>query len=434
MKNRFYRMLLLLTCMVMVLLALGAGTASAEEGKTDILGKPFPDFTAMDTEGKTFTLSEALKDHQAVLINIWATWCGPCLREFPFLSEAYQKYSDRVAFIALSMDQRDTMEDIAEYRKENKVALPMGRDEGEKLYQYIDTNGVPDTVIVDRFGNAVFLHDVAFKSAGDVERVLDTFLGDGYTQSTVLESVPRDASTQAFPVSAARALYPEDGNYRKALLHVENRKTPIACWIIPDESVIIRAEVAADDDVPAMMYEESYNGTDTYLIDMLDAKAGIYCYEQLMPLEDDEYQFVKIGLFNSNEEESSEKDIVSFLVKDEDGLKALVEGIKTENNVEVSWEYAEEKAPEENALKAYIIHVVDQDNKPVEEVTVNFCTDTACVPNDSDENGTVTFTGAPDIYHVQIVDVPEGYSWDESYDIYTTKEYGEWVLRVRKDF
>ena len=67
------------------------------------------------------------------------------------------------------------------------------------------------------------------------------------------------------------------------------------------------------------------------------------------------------------------------------------------------------------------------------EVTVNFCTDQACVPNESDENGTVTFTGAPDVYHVQIVDVPEGYSWDESYDMYTTREYGEWVLRVRKD-
>ena len=114
-------------------------------------------------------------------------------------------------------------------------------------------------------------------------------------------------------------------------------------------------------------------------------------------------------------------------------VDALVEGIKSETGAGVSWEYAEEKAPAENALQAYIIHVVDQDNKPVGEVTVNFCTDLACTPSESDESGTVTFTGAPDVYHVQIVDVPEGYSWDESYDMYTTKEYGEWVLRVKKD-
>ena len=432
MKNRFCKMMALLTCMVMALLALCAGTATAEKN-TEFLGNPFPEFTATDTEGKTFTLSEALKDHEAVLVNLWATWCGPCLMEFPFLSEVYQKYSDRVAFIALSVEPKDTMEDIAEYRKENNVALPMGRDEGEELYQYIRTNGIPDTVVIDRFGNAVFFHDSAFRSAGDVEHVLDTFLGDSYTKTTVLESIPRDASTQAFPVSAARALYPEDGNYKKALIHVEGLKKPIACWLIPDESVIIRAEVAADDDVPVMMYEETYGVTDTYLKDMLDPKAGTYIIEQIMPKPGDEYQFVKIALFDSAEEEASEKDIIAYLVKDEDGLNALVEGIKSETGAGVSWEYAEEKAPAENALQAYIIHVVDQDNKPVGEVTVNFCTDLACTPSESDESGTVTFTGAPDVYHVQIVDVPEGYSWDESYDMYTTKEYGEWVLRVKKD-
>ena len=432
MKNRFCKMMALLTCMVMALLALCAGTATAEKN-TEFLGNPFPEFTATDTEGKTFTLSEALKDHEAVLVNLWATWCGPCLMEFPFLSEVYQKYSDRVAFIALSVEPKNTMEDIAEYRRENNVALPMGRDEGEELYQYIRTNGIPDTVVIDRFGNAVFFHDSAFRSAVDVERVLDTFLGDSYTKTTVLESIPRDASTQAFPVSAARALYPEDGNYKKALIHVEGLKNPVACWLIPDESVLIRVEVAADDDVPVMMYEETYGETDTYLKDMLDPKAGTYIYEQFMPKPGDEYQFVKIALFDSAEEEVSEKDIIAYLVKDEDGLNALVEGIKSETGAGVSWEYAEEKAPAENALQAYIIHVVDQDNKPVGEVTVNFCTDLACTPSESDESGTVTFTGAPDVYHVQIVDVPEGYSWDESYDMYTTKEYGEWVLRVKKD-
>ena len=109
--------------------------------------------------------------------------------EFPYLSEVYQKYSDRVAFIALSVEPKNTMEDIAEYRKENNVALPMGRDEGKELYQYIRTNGIPDTVVIDRFGNAVFFHKSAFRSAGDVERVLDTFLGDSYTKTTVLERV-----------------------------------------------------------------------------------------------------------------------------------------------------------------------------------------------------------------------------------------------------
>ena len=64
---------------------------------------------------------------------------------------------------------------------------------------------------------------------------------------------------------------------------------------------------------------------------------------------------------------------------------------------------------------------------------VNFCTDSACVPKESDEDGLITFTGEPYACHVRIIDVPDGYSYDENYEMYTPREYGEWVLRVQKD-
>ena len=98
------------------------------------------------------------------------------------------------------------------------------------------------------------------------------------------------------------------------------------------------------------------------------------------------------------------------------------------------WEYAEETTElSADGQKAYVIHVVDQDGNPVEEVTVNFCTDTACTPEETDEAGMIAFEGEPREYHVQVVDVPEGYSYDEGFDMYTTAEYGEWALRVKKD-
>jgi len=109
-------------------------------------------------------------------------------------------------------------------------------------------------------------------------------------------------------------------------------------------------------------------------------------------------------------------------------------GNKIGDNVNARREYADEAAEQATAGKqAYIIHVVDQNNNPVEEVTVNFCTDTACTPQETDETGTITYEDEPYKYHVQIIDVPEGYSYDESFDMYTTAEYGEWVIRVKKD-
>ena len=214
MKNRFRKALVWLTCAVMMM-TLWTGTATAEgEKNTDFLGKPFPDFSVTDTEGKTFTLSEALKDHQAAMIVFWATWCGPCEREFPYLEEVYQKYGDRVAFIALNEEKRETEDEIKAYRAEHGLTIPMGHSEDDDLYRYIGGVYLPDTVVVDRFGNAVFFHDSAFKNPEDVARVLETFLGDDYTQTAVLKSIPGDTSTRAFPVSAARAIYPEIGKIR----------------------------------------------------------------------------------------------------------------------------------------------------------------------------------------------------------------------------
>ena len=88
---------------------------------------------------------------------------------------------------------------------------------------------------------------------------------------------------------------------------------------------------------------------------------------------------------------------------------------------------------QEAAADAYTVHVTDQDGRPVPGVMVNFCTDTACTPQETDETGTITYEAAPYKYHVQIIDAPDGYSYDEGFEMYTPAEYGEWVLRVRKD-
>ena len=435
MKNRYGRILSVAICMIITVLALCASPASAEEKSAGFLGKPFPDFSLTDSEGNSFALSDALKSHDAVLINFWATWCTPCRNEFPDLNEAYGKYRGRVAFIALSTDNKDTPEMIEAYRKENGIVFPMGADEGGKLYEYIGAISIPDTVIVDRFGNAVFFHSGALSGADALERVLDTFLGDGYTETAVLDRIPDDISTRAFPVSAARAICPDSGNYRKLLIWSSLSPTPITGYIVPEASVRLRIEIAAEDDAASMTYADMYRFKPVSVLSMLDPERGVFLYDQEMPDASDEIPYLPASLYRDVDDEEDEKEVKICLFRDEESVIRAIEGLNGLGEAEYRWEYAdtdtEEKA--ENIPQAYIVHVIDQDGSPVRGVFVNFCTDTSCVPMESDESGTITFTGAPDVYHVQILVVPDGYSWDEGYEMYTPREYGEWVLRIRKD-
>ncbi len=409
----------------LILLVLCLGHASAEN--SGLLGKPFPDFQATDTQGNAFSLSEALKDHEAALINIWATWCPPCEKEFPFLNEAYEKYGDKVAFIALSCEKSDTLEVIEAFRQAHGLTLPMGQDKAG-LYQYIRPSGIPVTLIVDRFGNVGFLHIGSFMSAGEVSRVIEPFLGDGYTETAVLTQIPKETATAAFPVSAARAIHVENENVRGVLFRAEGVPNPIQAYVIEGDVAHLRFEIAASDS-PADMYYYNLDQV-LQLHTLLDARRNAYVFDQPLPQAEAEVHVVYACLVDPERDTSDDMAEV-YLIPGEQYIEEVAEAMRSWG-YELTWEFGD--APRvQTAPKAYVLHVMDQNGDPVAEAAVNFCNDTACVLLESDENGDVTFTDVPDVYHVQLVEVPEGYSFDEDFELYTSETYGEWILRVKKD-
>ena len=414
-------------------LILCVGTAAAEETGSSILGKPFPDFTVTDTEGNTFTLSEALDNHEAVLINFWATWCSPCKNEFPLLNKVYQAYKDKVAFIALSKEKKDTLEIIEALRRQEGLEFPMGRDEDQKLVSYVDSSPqIPKTVIVDRYGNAVFFHGQAFSTEGEIKAVLNAFLGEGYQESKVLTEIPADTSTRALPVSAVSAIYPEDSKYRKVLIHVEGFADPMTGYIVPDETVTLRIDVGTEKSIANTAYIDEVTQSKSAVENLYDPGKNIFVYEQTVKSPFPERRYVELFLYDDAPGADLTKNVHLYLLPDEESADEVVEYMK-QNGADARWEYADETARQAEGPQAYIIHVVDQDNNPVEDVTINFCTDSACTPAETDGTGTITFNGEPYKYHLQIVEVPDGYSWDESFEMYTTPEYGEWVLRIKKE-
>ena len=415
---------------VVLAMALSLCLTIAAGEEAALPGTPFPDFTVTDTQGNPFTLSEALKDHEAVLINIWATWCPPCSAEMGFLNEAYQRYGDRAAFIALSPEDNDTVEIIEAYREERGLAFPMGRDEGGALYRYTGGNGLPTTVIVDRFGNTAFLRTGSFLGADEVTRLIGAFLEDGYTETAVLTGIPGDASTRAFPVSPARAIHVENKDARCVLFRAEGNPVPQMAYVIRDDVAHLRLEITAEDDPAAVAY---YNYADIFILqDLLDPERNAYVIDQPMPQTETETGSCYVFGIVAAEGDNLTSTLSVYLIPDDSYIERLADDMRSWGYA-VTWEYGEYNPPEQTRAQAYLLHVVDQNGDPVPGVLVSFCTDTTCSMAQSDGNGTVSFDGAPDVYHIQLLKVPEGCSFDPGFELYTERTYGEWVIRIRKD-
>jgi peroxiredoxin len=102
--------------------------------------KAAPNFTLKDADGRNVSLSDY--KGKVVLLNFWATWCGPCKLEIPWFVEFEQKYKDRgFAVLGVSMDE-DGWEVVKPYLAKTKVnyRILLGNDDVAKLYGGVDSH------------------------------------------------------------------------------------------------------------------------------------------------------------------------------------------------------------------------------------------------------------------------------------------------------
>lgn len=171
-------------------LALAACPALAAKGPQARLGQDMPDFTVTLVDGRAFTLSQALKEKDMVLINIWATWCGYCVLEFPYMQEVYEQYGDRAEIIALSVEPTDTPQVLRQFAEKQGITFPVGSDSKTNLGGYFSVSGYPTSIAVDRFGKVAFVQVGAFQSAGDIRRLFAALTDSRYTESRVFYELP----------------------------------------------------------------------------------------------------------------------------------------------------------------------------------------------------------------------------------------------------
>jgi cytochrome c biogenesis protein CcmG, thiol:disulfide interchange protein DsbE len=115
---------------------------------------------------------KALKGHP-IVVNKWASWCGPCRYEFPFLQQTSVKYGKRIAFLGL--DSGDADEDAAKFLKQFPVTYPSYVDRKTRIAQHLGIGqAYPTTMYYDAGGKMTYAHQGNYKDeqalAADIER------------------------------------------------------------------------------------------------------------------------------------------------------------------------------------------------------------------------------------------------------------------------
>ena len=116
-----------------------------------------PNFTLKDGDGRNVSLSDY--KGKVVLLNFWATWCGPCKLEIPWFVEFEQKYKDRgFAVLGVSMDD-DGWEVVKPYLAKTKInyRIVVGNEQVAKQYGGLDA--LPTTLVIDRTGTIHSTHE-----------------------------------------------------------------------------------------------------------------------------------------------------------------------------------------------------------------------------------------------------------------------------------
>ena len=172
------KMLSLLLLVLLLTTALGV-TAYADTGIGIEPGAAMPDFTVTLTDGCTVTLSELLQEKDLVVLNLFASWCGPCEREFPEMDAVYQASKDRMEIIAVSADPDDTMEIIADYKAGHGLSFPMGLISDD--LSFLTISSFPTTLLIDRSGMVGMVKVGAFLSQEEFENNVSHFLASDYS-------------------------------------------------------------------------------------------------------------------------------------------------------------------------------------------------------------------------------------------------------------
>jgi cytochrome c biogenesis protein CcmG/thiol:disulfide interchange protein DsbE len=163
-------------------------TAKAADVKSTSERKVAPDFALKDANGTTVHLSDY--KGKVVLLDFWATWCGPCKIEIPWFMDFEQQLKNRgFAVLGVSMDEGGWPE-VKPYIEEHKInyRIVLGDDTLEKSYGSLDA--LPTTLLIDRSGKIAAVHVGIEKGKNEIREEIEHLLQNEHAARYGIRTAP----------------------------------------------------------------------------------------------------------------------------------------------------------------------------------------------------------------------------------------------------
>jgi peroxiredoxin len=129
-------------------------TALLEESSMLHVGDPAPDFSLTTADGAEFSLSDA--KGKVVLINFFATWCGPCQLELPHIDRIWSDRKDNDKFRLVVIGREESLESVREFREKHGYSFPIAADPDRSVYALFARESIPRTLVVSPEGRIVY--------------------------------------------------------------------------------------------------------------------------------------------------------------------------------------------------------------------------------------------------------------------------------------